>query len=191
MSTVTVVKKGKKICISSETLTTFGTMKMNEDFKENSLKILKWGDSYVGIVGYVALNIMLQDVINTEKSQPDFSNRESIYKYFTKLHSKLKDKYFLNASEDRDDPVESSQFEIVIVNKHGMFGVHSLREVHQYRKFWAYGSGRRYALGAMNSVYDVKGFNAQKIAEAGVQAGITFDDASGGSIVSHTVKLEL
>ncbi len=189
MSTITVVKKGTKICISSETLTTFGTMKMNEEFKENSSKILKWGESYVGIVGYVALNIMLQDVIDNEEEHPDFSNKASIYKYFTKLHTKLKEKYFLNTNEDREDPVESSQFEIVIVNKHGMFGVHSLREVHQYHKFWAYGSGRRFALGAMNAVYDLKGFNAQKVAEAGINAGVTFDDASGGSTVSYVIKL--
>ena len=189
MSTITVVKKGKEICIASETLTTFGTTKLNEEFVSNSHKILKWGNSYVGIVGMVTLNMVIADVIKNEKKEPDFSNIHSIYNYFSKLHVKLKDKYFLNTSEEDDDPVESSQIEIVIVNKYGFFGVHSLREVYPFEKFWAYGSGRRYALGAMNSVYDLKGFNAKKIATSGVQAGITFDDASGGTIVTKTVRL--
>lgn len=190
MSTISVVKKGNEICIASETLTTFGATKLSEDFVSESDKILKWGKSYVGIVGEVALSTMLQDVIKHEKKVPDFSSSAAIYKYFTKQHPVFKEKYFLNANEDVDDPVESSQIEIVIVNKHGIFGVHSLRDVYSFQKFWAYGSGKKYALGAMNSVYDLKSFTARKIAKAGVKAGITFDDGSGGTIKTKLIKIK-
>lgn len=189
MSTVTVVKKGKEICIASETLTTFGTTKLREGFVTDAEKILKWGDSYVGIVGGVSLSMVLRDIIKKEKKAPNFSNVESIFKYFTKLHKKLKGKYFLNPNEDEDDPVESSQIEIVIVNENGIFGVHSLRDIYHFQKFWAYGSGRRYALGAMNATYDLKSFSAEKIAIEGVKAGITFDDGSSGTIITKVIKV--
>lgn len=189
MSTITVVKKGNEICIASETLTTFGTTKLSEDYISEADKILKWGKSYVGIVGNVALSAMLQDVIKREKNPPDFSSTGAIYTYFTKQHQVFKEKYFLNVNEDEDDPVESSQIEIVIVNKYGIFGVHSLRDVYNFQKFWAYGSGRRYALGAMSSVYGLKDFNARKIARAGVKAGIAFDDGSGGKVITKLIKI--
>lgn len=187
MSTISVVKKDGKISIASETLTTFGTTKLSGDFTTNGDKILKWGNSYVGIVGSVSLNLMLGDLINSEKKAPDFSSVDKIYKYFTKKHVIFKEKYYLNPNEDEDDPVESSQFEIVLINKHGIFGVHALRDIYSFEKFWAYGSGRRYALGAMNSLYELKDFSAEKIAKEGVRAGIAFDDGSGGEIISKTI----
>ncbi|MEL6626015.1 MAG: MFS transporter [Bacteroidota bacterium] len=190
MSTIAIVQKNQEICIASESLTTFGTLKLNEDFSANPDKIFPWGDSYVGMVGMVSIHMVLRDIAEKETESPDFSSVSSIYQYFTKLHADLKEKYFLNPKEDDDDPVESSQFLIAIVNKHGMFGVHSLREVHPYKKFWAYGSGKRYALGAMHAVFDREEFDAEAIARAGIQAGITFDDGSGGTIRSFKVKMD-
>ena len=189
MSTIAVAKKGNEICIASETLTTFGTTKMNESFIEDHTKIIRWGDSLVGIVGAVAISMILRDIAKKDKDNADFSSVESIYKYFIKLHKYMKKKYFLQTDEDDEDPVESSQLEIVIANSHGLFGVHSLREVYSFQKFWAYGSGGKFALGAMNSVYDLEDFDAEKIAKAGVNAGITFDDASGGTILFHKIQL--
>ncbi len=190
MSTVVAVKKGSEICIASESLTTFGSTKVQHQFISNPEKILKWGDSYIGTTGMVTLQMMLSDIIKKEKKKPDFSNIPAIYDYFNRLHVKLKNKYFLKPEEDEEDPVESSQIELVIVNKHGIFSVHSLREVYQFEKFWAYGSGTRFALGAMHAVYDLKGYSAEQIAVAGVQAGITFDDGSGGEIVTKVISLK-
>ena len=175
--------------MASESLTTFGTTKMDGDFQINPAKIFKWGDAYIGHVGSVAMEMIIRDLIKKKKKTPDLSSPEEIYQYFNKLHKKLKEKYHLIPNEDDDDPVESSQYEIVIANPHGIFAVHSLREVDHLSKFWAYGSGRRYALGAMNAVYNLKKFDAVQIATAGVQAGITFDNASGGKI--HVVKVKM
>lgn len=188
MSTITVVKKGGKITIASETLTTFGNTKLRGDFVSDGEKILKWGKSYIGIVGEVALNLMFRDLIASEKKTPDFSSVDKIYKYFTLKHEVFKEKYFLNPNEDEDDPVESSQFEIVIVNKSGIFGVHSLRDVYNFSRFWSYGSGRRFALGAMNALFDLNNFDSEAIAKEGVRAGITFDDGSDGEIITKTIN---
>ena len=190
MSTVTVVKKGSYICMAAESLTTFGPMKLNGDLLIKDRKILKWNDSLVGLVGSVAVKMIIQDIIYNEKKTPDFSSPMKIYKYFNKLHPILKEKYHLNPTEDDEDPVESSQYEMVIANKHGIFGVHALREIYHYSKYWAYGSGSNYALGAMHALYDQKGMSAEKIAIAGVEAGIAFDDGSGGEIFSQKIKLE-
>ena len=40
-----------------------------------------------------------------------------------------------------------------IANAHGIFGVYSMRDVIEYERFWASGSGGDYALGAMHALY--------------------------------------
>ena len=42
----------------------------------------------------------------------------------------------------------------LVANAHGLFGVYSLRDVFEYERFWASGSGGEYALGAMHALYD-------------------------------------
>ena len=190
MSTITVVKKDGVIAIASESLTSFGSTKLHGEFAANSRKIVKWGESYIGMVGSVAMHMIFEDIIAKSKKAPKFNSAAEVFSYFHKLHTKLKKKYYMNPDEDKDDPVESSQYEIVICNKYGIFGVHSLREVYDLQKYWAYGSGSEFALGAMHSLYDEKGKSARQVAIAGVEAGIQFDNGSGGDVVVHTLNVK-
>jgi len=68
--------------------------------------------------------------------------------------------------------------------------VHSLREVYDLDKYWAYGSGSEFALGAMHALYDERGKSARQVAIAGIEAGIQFDNGSGGDIVVHTLNVK-
>ena len=53
----------------------------------------------------------------------------------------------------------------------------SYREVFAFDRFWAIGSGKTFALGAMYAAYDSLG-TAGEIAELGVNAGAEFDKSS-------------
>ena len=66
----------------------------------------------------------------------------------------------------------------LVANEHGIFGVYSMREVFEYTQFWAVGSGREFALGAMYALYP-RLRTAAAIARAGIEAGATFDKNSG------------
>ena len=52
-----------------------------------------------------------------------------------------------------------------------------MREVFEYTQFWAVGSGREFALGAMQSLYG-RLRSADAVARAGVEAGAMFDKNS-------------
>ena len=69
-----------------------------------------------------------------------------------------------------------------------MYGIYSLREVDEYTRFWAVGSGAEYALGAMFSVYDQLQ-TAEQVAEVGIRSGATFDSSS--SLPMHIFSLKL
>ena len=98
----------------------------------------------------------------------------------------LKEKFFLNPKEEEDDPYESSQITALIANPAGIFGIYSYREVFSFERFWAIGSGRSFALGAMFAAYNTHK-TARAIAETGVRAGIEFDKSSGGPIRVHAM----
>jgi ATP-dependent HslUV protease, peptidase subunit HslV len=116
-------------------------------------------------------------------------SRDALFETFVRLHPKLKDRFFLNTKEHDSDPYESSQFSILIANVNGIFGVESYREVFEFERFWAIGSGRRFALGAMHAAWG-RAKSARDVAEAGVAAGCEFDTSSAGPVRVHTFKLK-
>ena len=64
-----------------------------------------------------------------------------------------------------------------------------MREVDQYTRYWAVGSGTEYALGAMHAVYD-RLDSAREIAEVGIAAGAQFDNASAMPLQSFDIELD-
>ncbi len=193
MSTVVVAKKDGKVCIAADSLTSFGDLRLSSVYDAVHDKVLRYDENYLGIVGSAAHQLVLESVFASKKVvdkkiEIDFSSRLAIFESFLALHPLLKEKYFLNAKDEDDDPYESTQIDALIANPFGIFGVHSLREVTEYNKFWAIGSGAEYALGAMFAVYD-SAASAEEIAQAGVAAGAEFNNASSMPLSSYVIDL--
>ena len=189
MSTIVVVKKNGKACIAADSLTSFGDLRMSSDYDVGHDKIQAYGDGYFGIVGSAAHALVMESVMKNKKVKIDFSDRMNIFETFRALHPVLKDKYFLIAKDEDEDPYEASHIDAVICNNRGIFGIYSLREVSEYNKFWAIGSGSEYALGAMYALYD-RLDSAEDIAAAGVQAGAEFNAATSLPMTLYTVDLK-
>jgi ATP-dependent protease HslVU (ClpYQ) peptidase subunit len=119
----------------------------------------------------------------------DFSDKFAIFETFRKLHPILKEQHFLNPKEEEDDPYESTQVTALVANEHGIFGVYSMREVFEYTQFWAVGSGREFALGAMHALYG-RLRTATAIAKAGIEGGATFDKNSGLPMTLYSLPLK-
>jgi ATP-dependent HslUV protease subunit HslV len=179
-------------CIAADSLTSFGEVRQSAEFVTDSDKIINFDQAgeknYLGIVGSAAHHLVMQDLLNNHPDKIDFSDRAAIFKSFKTIHPILKEEYFLNGKEDEDDAYESSRVDALIVNASGIYGLYSLREVEQYSKFWAVGSGSEFALGAMLAVYE-QFDNAEQIAEAGICAGTTFDTSSSMPMKSFSIKV--
>ncbi len=188
MSTIVVVKKAGQACIAADSLTSFGDLRLSSDYDVAHDKILQQGKNYMGIVGSAAHQLVMESIFKDKKNKIDFSSRLAVFETFRALHPLLKEKYFLNPKDEDDDPYESTQIDALIAGPSGVFGVHCLREVTEYKKFWSIGSGSEYALGAMYSVYDQLD-NAADIAAMGVAAGAEFNNASAMPLSSYIVNL--
>ena len=179
MSTLTVARKGSRIAIASDALTTFDDTRLPPDNDAAPEKIVRVGDAYVGIVGFTAHHLVIQDALERMEGV-DFSSRRGVFNTFVDLHPILKEDYYLLPdSGEEGDPYESTQVSILIASPGGLFGVYDMREVHEFKKFWAMGSGYAFALGAMQARYDDDALDAAALAGLGVEAGCTFDRSSG------------
>jgi ATP-dependent HslUV protease, peptidase subunit HslV len=187
MTTIVVVRKGSSAVIAADSLTTFGTTRLAPAYDRHPHKVVAYRDSFIGVAGSAAHQLVLENLL--ERNQElDLNGKASIYESFRKLHPLLKDEAFLNPKEEDDDPYESSQMTLMIVNPSGVYAVYSMREVFEFDRFWAIGSGRDFALGAMYTIYE-KSRAPKDIALAGVRAGAEFDTGTAEPITLHEVRL--
>ena len=187
MTTIVVVRKGDAAVIAADSLTTFGTTRLAPAYDRSPHKVVAYRDSFIGVAGSAAHQLVLENILERNPNL-DFAGRSAIYETFRKLHPVLKDEAFLNPKEEDDDPYESSQMTVMIANPSGIFAVYSMREVFEFDRFWAIGSGRDFALGAMFATYS-KAKGAVAIAETGVLAGAEFDTGTALPINLHEVAL--
>ena len=188
MTTLTVVKKGDMVAIAGDGLTTFGDTRLARSYKGEHDKILDIAGSWIGICGSSAHHLVLLSAFS-KLEDIKLGSRMEVYETFRRLHPILKEHAFLNTKEDEGDPYESSQITALIANSTGIYGVYSYREVFQFDRVWAAGSGRNFALGAMHALYD-SDLPAATPASAMRAAGIEFDTSSGPPIVVHEIRLE-
>ena len=187
MTTLVVVRKGESVAIAADSLTTFGDTKLAAQHDRTYDKIVRHRDTYIGLCGSAAHQLVFESLL-AKQGDFDFSHKAGIFETFRKLHPILKEQHYLNPKEEEDDPYESTQITALIANANGIFGVYSMREVFEYNHFWAVGSGREFALGAMHSMYG-RLRSAEAVAKVGIDAGTTFDKNSALPLTIYTLPL--
>jgi len=187
MTTIVIVRKGDTAAIAADSLTTFGDTRLAAVHDRTYDKIVRYKDTYIGLCGSAAHQLVFESLL-AKHDNLDFSHRAGIFETFRMLHPILKEQHFLNPKEEEDDPYESTQVTALIVNVRGIFGVYSMREVFEYTQFWAAGTGREFALGAMSALYS-RLKNAEDVARAGVEAGTLFDKNSAMPLTVYSIPL--
>jgi ATP-dependent protease HslVU (ClpYQ) peptidase subunit len=190
MTTIAVVKKNGHTAIAADTLTKWGTGKESAAYIANNNKIVAAGDTFIGASGSATFKTIMHDYFARGKTKARFSSTLEIFRTWQAFHEVLKNEYFLVTTSDKDDSLESSRFDVLLANPHGIFGVGAHRTVQEYVKFYAIGSGTDVALGAMYGIYDDPKRSAEDIARFAIEAAAEFDDATGLPVMSHSVKLK-
>lgn len=194
MSTITVVRKGDQLAIAADALTTFDDTRLPPDNDAAPEKIVAvetpLGPAYVGVVGFTAHHLVLQDALEA-MPDADLLSRRGIFETFRRLHPVLKDDYYLLPESGQEgDPYESTQISLLVCAPTGIFGVYDMREVHAFERYWSMGSGYAFALGAMHARYGDADLDAGALAALGVEAGCTFDRSSAPPVQTFTLDLQ-
>jgi len=190
MTTIAVVKKNGYTAIAADTLTKWGTGKESAAYIANNNKIVAAGDTFIGASGSATFKTIMHDYFARAKTKARFGSTLEIFRTWQAFHEVLKNEYFLVTTSDKDDSLESSRFDVLLANPHGIFGVGAHRTVQEYVKFYAIGSGTDVALGAMYGVYDDPKRSAEDVARFAIEAAAEFDDATGLPVMSHSTKLK-
>ncbi len=188
MSTIVVAQKNGVACIGADTLSSLGSLRQKAHHVVNKTKITKIGDTFVGLTGTSASLVVMNSYFANPERPRDMSSADAIFETFRHAHHFLKAEYFMATHPDKDDEYETTQFYGLAANPHGIFAIYSFRSAQQFHKFWGAGSGRDYALGAMQSVYD-RCKTAEEIVRVGLDAAAEFDSATGGPYEIHSMKL--
>ena len=187
MTTLVVVRKGNMAAIAADSLTTFGDTRLSDSFDASSDKMVRYGDTVIALCGSAAHQLVYENLLSTAKDL-NFNSKSEIFETFRKLHAILKDQHYLNPKEEDEDAYESTHITALIANPTGIYGIYSMRDVFEFKRFWAAGSGREYALGAMNALYDQLD-STEAIARIGVEAGATFDKNSSLPLQVVTIAM--
>jgi ATP-dependent protease HslVU (ClpYQ) peptidase subunit len=189
MTTICAVKKGKRLCIASDSLALFGSRKEIAGKHVYDSKIIQIDQNYVGMAGHPSWELILNHYFSQKENNCEWKTADQIFEIFNTLHQGLKDHYFLNFSSSRYIPLECSNFEILIINPHGIFEIDYVRVVRQYLYFSALGTGAEYALGAIKAVYDLID-DPEEIAKVGIEAAAQFDRKTDLPINIQCINLE-
>lgn len=190
MTTIVVVRKGHTAVIAADTLGTYGDQRESAEFIKNASKLIAVDDNWLAATGHAAMDMALRNLFTQTACRRSFKDVNDVYKTALELHATLKEHYFLRLDEENnDDAFESMQVSLLIANRYGIFGVCSKRTVFEYTKFYAFGSGEQYALGAMHAAYAAVD-DPEKIARIGLEASIAFDTGTGAPIELRTIALD-
>ena len=190
MTTIVVVKKNGLAAIAADTLTTYGHSKESAKYVVNSEKIIKYHESFLAVTGSGSFQQALEDLLSTYEKRVAFESTADIFRAGLWIHDEMKENYFLRSDSDDSDSFETSRADILIANPSGIYALTEYRYVQEFSKFYAYGSGNEYAVGAMSAIYDDENRSAEEIAKIGIETAAEFDDGTGLPMNCYTIKLK-
>lgn len=188
MTTIVVVRKDRRVAIAADTMTKWGSGKESAEYVANHGKLLRVGDSWLGLTGNATFKTILADYFAQPKVKPRFDTPMAIFRTWQALHAALKRDYHLLPGGHDDEPLESTRFDALIANRHGIFGVVAHRTVQEFSRYYAFGSGSPYAMGALHALHGSR-LDAVTLAQRAVEAAAEFDDATGLPIDTQQLTL--
>ena len=190
MTIIVAVRKGNFAAIAGDLQTSQGSTIVPGPMRLYPRKIHRVGQAYVGIVGCIAHHNVFRSLSASKPELLDFKSGDDIFETLRSIHPLLREQYYVETNEDdNDQEYESSQLSGLVISKAGIFSFMSYREVTEYDSFWAAGSGKEFALGALEATY-ASGESAKSIAEIAVTAACKFDSACGLPLESYELELE-
>ena len=188
MTVIVAVRKGEHAVIAADSAQSDDSLVVPKHFYRGYSKLHRCGGCWLGAAGWSATVDALDSIIREHGEELDFSSRAATFESARRIHRLLKEGYFVETQEDKEQPVESSQLDALIVGPTGVFEFESYRSVSEYARYWAIGSGRTLALGAMHALYD-RLPDPEDIARAGVEAACELDEACRLPMEHRRVRL--
>lgn len=190
MTIITAVQKDNEIAIACDTLVTRngGAIKSIAEYQADASKLIQFGDNILGFTGSYAVKQVFTDLLQRNDS-PLLSSSGEIFRWLLSNQASLKSEYFMKTENgnDKRQPTESQWLYALLVNVHGIFVITAYREVSEFSKFWAIGSGDRFALGALEILYS-QDLSAEEIARRAALVATKFHPECAEPVIVKSIK---
>ncbi len=189
MTVLVVIKKDNQICIGADTTITINGNTASADIIQNHEKIFKFKDTWFAYTGPSHSSMMLQHALEEHGDELSFNNKSEVYKSLLEIHQILKKHFFLKPeNSNNNQSVEDSHLNFLLANSSGIYQILGDRFVGEIASYWAAGSGAKYALGAMHSLYSSSD-DAKTIAEKAIASACSFDSYCGLPMTTHVCEI--
>jgi len=105
VSIIVALRKGNQAIIAADTAQSDESMVMTADYLVNHKKLLNVGTSWLGLAGWSASQDIFESIIRDHAEHLKFDSRGQIFDSFRKLHEIMKESYFIDTQEDKEQPV--------------------------------------------------------------------------------------
>ena len=188
MTTIAVARRGGVAAIGADTLSTFSDIKLTPRLVRNHSKLVRCGEAVLAFTGSGPWHEILSAYLAEQDNRCGFGSVGEVFAWARRLHDALRADYRLCPDDDETKPFESSDVQLLIASPAGLFGVHQDRSVDEYERFFAFGAGARFALGAMCAVYD-RADGAEEVVRTGLRCAGELQLATGDPGEIHVVRL--
>lgn len=148
MTTIVGIRREqhKEVWIGSDTLLSSPGLRLGKLSKTAITNQGTEDETCIAIAGPSTAILAVQDIL-AEHDYPDWSTTLAVYRNMLGIHCTMRDHHGLRVVEQEDDPFESSQFQAIIGNRHGLWMMLSNREIIPVNTLCAIGTGRELAIG--------------------------------------------
>lgn len=152
---------------------------------------MTYGDSILGFTGSWAVKQIFTDLLQRNEP-PALTSANEIFRWLLSNQATLKSDYFIKTDNgnDKRQPTESQWLHALLVNPHGIFVITAYREVSEFSKFWAIGSGSRFALGALEVLYP-QALTAAEIAHEAARVATQFSPECAEPIMVRSITPDI
>lgn len=141
-------------------------------------------------MGWGLYENILDDYLSWRK-RIQLSSKQAVFKFFLGFWDDLHEHYSLvdDQAANEESPFADLDSNFLVVSPGGIFHVTDAMPVLEVDRFYAIGSGKEYAFGALDVLYE-QDLDPAALATRAVQTAIRFDSSCGGEIVCDTLKLK-
>lgn len=154
MTTVVGIRKKGVSHLAADTLLTSGETRLGnaEKLIETDSISATSQETYttcIGVAGPATCLLALRLIL--KESKYEWATTIDVYENMLALHGELRENHGLRVNED-GNPFEDSHFQALVANKYGLWKVLSFREVIPVEHLGSIGTGREFALGALEAL---------------------------------------
>ncbi len=179
MTTLAAAQKDGVTAIATDSCLNIGDYRASSAEQVNTSKLIVGDRFALGLTGTAASHYAYE-VLVEELGPIPTETPQAVFGWMNRAHGQLKERFFAQDPEADDDFERSPYHAGLLVGPGKIYLIAATRNVAEFRRFRATGSGDHLAIGAMEALYD--SLPAEDLVRRAVEIACKYDSGSEGPV---------